>query len=230
MKYLIIGDVHGCYYTMKDLLKGIHNNYDRIIFVGDLIDRGKYSAEVYLFCRDLVENGKALVLKGNHERIYTNHFSGKKINKNWEQHEGGNTIRSFNEKNINPIDFQNWADDLPLCYFTDHFIVSHAGLCDTSENREIVFDFERRNDLLRNVDQDADKSMLWSRDDVMKLHIPQIHGHTPMPNAGPLYCSYTNVYNVDTGACFGWFLSAVEVNKNTFKPIFVKTNPKDIAQ
>jgi serine/threonine protein phosphatase 1 len=83
---------------------------------------------------------------------------------------------------------------------------------------------------LRNVDQDAEKSMLWSRDDVMKLHIPQIHGHTPMPNAGPLYCSYTNVYNVDTGACFGWFLSAVEVNKNNFNPIFVRTNPKDIAQ
>jgi serine/threonine protein phosphatase 1 len=229
MKYLVIGDIHGCYYTLMDLLTKHSNSFEKIIFVGDLIDRGAYSADVYLFCRNLVEGGKAIVLKGNHEKIFTNHFSGKEINENWEQHEGRNTLKSFKVKNIDPTEFLDWADKLPLCHFTDNFVVSHAGFCDTPENRNIILNKDQRDSLVKNVNQDDSKSMLWSREDCIKLNIPQIHGHTPMPNAGPLYCSSSNVYNIDTGACFGWFLSALIIDEINFKPIFIPTNIKDLA-
>lgn len=230
MKYLIIGDVHGCYHTLEDLLKLADKNYDKIIFVGDLIDRGLNSAEVYLFCRDLVESGKAIVLKGNHERIFTSHFFGLIKNEKWSQPggEGYQTALSFDKNNIDYQEFLYWADALPLCFFEDSFIVSHAGFCESVENREIIFNSSERNNLLKNVDQDASKSMIWSREDCMRLDIPQIHGHTPMPNAGPLYCTFSNVYNLDTGACFGWFLSAIQVHNNKFTPIYIKTNKKDI--
>lgn len=232
MKYLIIGDVHGCYHTLRDLLKVADQEYDKIIFVGDLIDRGLNSAEVYQFCRDLAESGKALIIKGNHERIYTNHFSGRKPNEKWAQPggEGYQTAVSFDKNNIDYQEFLNWSVALPLCFFEDSFVVSHAGFCESQENRDIIFNNSERMRLLKKVDQDASKSMIWSREDCMRLDIPQIHGHTPMPNAGPLYCAFTNTYNLDTGACFGWFLSAIEVNNNKFKTIFVKTNSKDIIQ
>ena len=41
----IIGDVHGCFYTLEKLLSKLNKNSE-IIFVGDLCDRGFYSKEV----------------------------------------------------------------------------------------------------------------------------------------------------------------------------------------
>ncbi len=41
----IIGDVHGCYTTLMQLIEQLPNKEkSHLIFVGDLIDRGKDSA------------------------------------------------------------------------------------------------------------------------------------------------------------------------------------------
>jgi len=40
----VIGDVHGMYHTLLALLNKLPANAD-IVFVGDLIDRGRYSAD-----------------------------------------------------------------------------------------------------------------------------------------------------------------------------------------
>ena len=61
-KIAIIGDIHGCYYTLKSLYCKITET-DEVYSVGDLIDRGKYSKEVVQFCMD--NNIKPV--KGNHE-------------------------------------------------------------------------------------------------------------------------------------------------------------------
>ena len=45
---IIIGDVHGCLYELKALIAKVnyHPDKDRLIFVGDLINKGPYSREV----------------------------------------------------------------------------------------------------------------------------------------------------------------------------------------
>ena len=60
----VIGDVHGCYDTLMTLVKQLPEDA-RLIFVGDLIDRGSQSAEVVQFVR---EGGYECVL-GNHEEM-----------------------------------------------------------------------------------------------------------------------------------------------------------------
>jgi len=46
----IIGDVHGCYTTLMQLIEQLPNKEkSHLIFVGDLIDRGKDSARVVLW-------------------------------------------------------------------------------------------------------------------------------------------------------------------------------------
>ncbi len=47
----VIGDVHGCYYTLKQLVDKIRKKYPAISIycVGDLVDRGNYSFEVIDF-------------------------------------------------------------------------------------------------------------------------------------------------------------------------------------
>ena len=73
-KHCIIGDVHGMYDALLALLKQIPKSSE-VIFVGDLIDRGKDSKKVV----ELVKNNYKAVL-GTHEdafiRFFYDYFNG----------------------------------------------------------------------------------------------------------------------------------------------------------
>lgn len=72
MRYFIIGDIHGCYDELRDLLdKAALNSDDQIISIGDLVDRGSDSASVIEFFRD-TPNVSAIM--GNHERKHIRWF------------------------------------------------------------------------------------------------------------------------------------------------------------
>ena len=66
--YDVIGDVHGCYDELCELLDKIGESSERkLIFVGDLIDRGPKQKECVALVRELVEQHRALCIMGNHE-------------------------------------------------------------------------------------------------------------------------------------------------------------------
>ena len=76
LKYDIIGDVHGRFDLLVQLLSLLgYREYDGVfrhetrsaIFVGDLIDRGPQQVEVVRTVRRMVEAGTALAVMGNHE-------------------------------------------------------------------------------------------------------------------------------------------------------------------
>ena len=64
-RLIIIGDVHGCLEELKLLL--LHCSYrketDKVVFVGDLVNKGPYSAEVVKFVRKI----GARCVRGNHD-------------------------------------------------------------------------------------------------------------------------------------------------------------------
>ena len=69
---IIIGDIHGCCRTLEALLSKIgYDPGDRIIFVGDYIDRGPHIRETLEFLIRLQEQaaGRAVFLMGNHEQM-----------------------------------------------------------------------------------------------------------------------------------------------------------------
>lgn len=67
----VIPDVHGCYKTLKALIKQIKfNKTDVIYFLGDYIDRGPNSKNVIDFIIDLKSKHEVYCLKGNHEAMY----------------------------------------------------------------------------------------------------------------------------------------------------------------
>jgi len=63
----IIGDVQGCYNTLKQLLKKIDFNEDKdqLFFLGDVVNRGKKSLETLRFIYSLKENANMVL--GNHD-------------------------------------------------------------------------------------------------------------------------------------------------------------------
>ncbi len=64
MNTYIIGDVHGQYNTLLALVAKLPKEA-KLVFVGDLIDRGYFSKEVVAFVR----KGKHLCVMGNHEEF-----------------------------------------------------------------------------------------------------------------------------------------------------------------
>ena len=65
MATFIIGDIHGCYDELRDLLdKAALTSEDRIIILGDLYNRGPDPRGVYRWLRDTPQ---ASSLMGNHE-------------------------------------------------------------------------------------------------------------------------------------------------------------------
>lgn len=65
MKTFVIGDVQGCYQSLMALLEAIHySDADRLIFLGDLVNRGPASLEVLRFASQ-AKNCQAVL--GNHD-------------------------------------------------------------------------------------------------------------------------------------------------------------------
>ncbi len=62
---IVVGDVHGCYTEVGDLLEQVRfaQGVDRLIFVGDLINKGPHSCEVLKLLWQL----RAEAVVGNHE-------------------------------------------------------------------------------------------------------------------------------------------------------------------
>ncbi len=73
----VIGDVHGCYHTLCALLEKIPTDA-KIIMVGDLCDRGKFSKEVISL---VIERGFKCVL-GNHEEFMIQHIESALTDEN----------------------------------------------------------------------------------------------------------------------------------------------------
>ena len=70
----LVGDIHGEFAALQVLLErlgynaeGIHPAGRRLVFVGDLVDRGPQSVAVLRFVQPLLAAGLAQCLMGNHE-------------------------------------------------------------------------------------------------------------------------------------------------------------------
>lgn len=81
-KVIIVGDVHGCLQELKDLLaKCDYNPLNSIvILVGDLVNKGPFSAEVIQFVR----SQQFYCVRGNHDESALSHALGTSKTKKTE--------------------------------------------------------------------------------------------------------------------------------------------------
>lgn len=71
MDTAFIGDIHGCADALEDLLLTIEGSTDRLVFLGDYVDRGPNSKDVLARLIELeARAGQEVVfLAGNHDRM-----------------------------------------------------------------------------------------------------------------------------------------------------------------
>lgn len=124
---LIIGDVHGHYESLIDLLDVIApNQEDKIYFLGDLIDRGPQSAQVVDF---VYQNHYPCVI-GNHEQMLLDALGNNQISSHalqaWIYSGGYTTLVSYDHKI--PPEHLDWIQNLPTYLDLGDIWLVHAGV------------------------------------------------------------------------------------------------------
>lgn len=76
MTIFVVPDIHGEYEKLLELMDKIHKEgkpEDKIVFLGDYIDRGKRSKDVVNYIFDLKSNAdNVIILRGNHDDEFYN--------------------------------------------------------------------------------------------------------------------------------------------------------------
>ena len=216
MNALVVGDVHGCLYTFQLLLGKHWQDNDLLIQLGDLIDRGNFSAETVQYVQALQAQNlnQVIILRGNHEQEFIEYVE-EGSNPNWLRQRGHHTLESFLRSGLSLDDAAAWMKSLPLYWENEHIFVSHAGISNSVEDH---FDMNNQN------------GVLWNRQSLKNIGKIQIFGHTPTRNNQPLQDIRSNSWNIDTGACFGGNLSAIKLSLqgNVLDIYSVKTSVKDL--
>lgn len=134
----VIGDIHGCHQALVDLLGLINADFDRdrLIFLGDYVDRGPDSRGVIDELLMLQQQFRTTItLKGNHEEVLLNFLAGRDMDF-YLSIGGRETLLSYGCSE--PFDYTSILD-IPsshqqflynlLPYWEDeHCIYVHAGL------------------------------------------------------------------------------------------------------
>ncbi len=209
-KIFIIGDVHGCLDMLKRLIDNIEWNpsNDRLIFIGDYIDRGEDAKGVVDFVLKLKEDSPLVqCLIGNHEQMFLDYLSG--VDSQSSILNGGlSTLRSYKEVRL--------RDDDPLIPSTHLDFFSSLLSMIELEQYYIVHAGFRPN--IRVGDQDF-IDMIWIRDEFIYSDYDfgkvVIFGHSPFNS--PMIMK--NKIGIDTGAVFGNCLTCLELPEKRFHSV-----------
>jgi len=213
MDYFIIGDIHGCYYTFLKLLQKWDSENEYLILVGDLIDKGNFSALVVKKCLEIALIKNCVILKGNHEAEYIEYIK-KGTNENWTNQVGDKTLADFNTNSLDLKKTANWFDKMPLFHETAFIHISHAGVSTTE------FPYNENNP----------DGVLWNRSELKNLGKVQIHGHASIKNNNAVYHKKSNSWNIDSGACYGFGLTGIKMRQDdkVMEVINIPTDHRDI--
>lgn len=207
MNYFIIGDIHGCYYTLREMLdKHWHSTEEKLVILGDFVNKGKHTFAVLEFLIDLKEKlgEKMVILKGNNEYLFEEYYRDA-ITLNAKQ--------KFENYNLDYIQTLNWMNNLPHHWQNGVVYASHAGVAE-----DAAFPVEK-----------DDVQILFNRKPLKNIGKRQFVGHVVMSE--PKFDENSDAWYLDTGAGFGKKLTAARVENTgaVNEIISLEVNKKDIA-
>lgn len=241
MRTIIIGDVHGCLDELRILLQKMNlRTDDRLVFLGDLVDRGPDSAGVVQFARSLSWQHSVKLIQGNHEEAHQrwwNHYISK--DGIAEQMNSSAEIESIQEK-LSDED-RSWLFDSKLYVRLKEVgaIAVHAGIPFSMDmlppNTLSLIDVRNRNNVIRGLQRlryeapfgefvllgDRDeRDIFWAeRYDGRFGHA--YFGHNAFLNADQPV-QFPHATGLDLGCVFGGYLAAAVLESDKCSYFTVK--------
>ena len=222
----VIGDVHGCIHELELLLKKLgyvadgqgtqcaprHPEHRKLVFAGDLVDRGPDSPSVVRLVRKLVADSQALCVPGNHDDKLIHYFRGtlKKVGRGLKS-----TIAQYELlPQLVLSDDVVFLESLPHHLVLDdgRLIVAHAGLPKSFQNRHSpkVRNFALYGQRGPNTQDGFPTRIDWAQSYSGDAWV--VHGHTPVATPRTL----NRVVCIDTGCVFGGALTAYRYPEREF--------------
>jgi protein phosphatase len=221
----VIGDVHGCIDELLALLEKLGYEVTlvtkptgepgyavrtpegrKVVFVGDLVDRGPDTPSVLRLAMDMVAAGTALCVPGNHDVKLMRKLRGRDVRITHGLAESleqlGREGSEFREQ------VAGFLDGLISHYLLDggRLVVAHAGMKGEMQGRasRAVRAFALYGDTTGETDEfGLPVRYQWARD--YRGGATVVYGHTPVPE--PEWLNGT--INIDTGCVFGGRLTAL---------------------
>ncbi|SFW77021.1 polynucleotide kinase-phosphatase [Chitinophaga sancti] len=214
----IIGDIHGCYDELCTLLTNLGHTVDKeahritatngrkIVFLGDLVDRGPASPAVLKLVMQATSEKLALCVPGNHDIKLLKYLNGKNVQL---QHGLERTVAQL--EGADPV----WIESLKVFLdgLVSHYVlaqgnlvVAHAGLREDMQGRGsgAVREFCLYGETTGETDEfGLPVRYNWAANYNGKAAV--VYGHTPVVR--PEW--FNNTMDIDTGCVFGGSLTAL---------------------
>ncbi len=208
MRTLAIGDIHGCHDALTTLVDFVKlTPEDRLITLGDYVDRGPRSRQVVDWLLDWQARGNLVPLIGNHEIMMITAREEPESASYWLACGGAETLESYAPKGEPPslehVPESHWDffDETCLSWYeTDLHIYVHAGLVPNLDLRD-----------------QPEIALFWDRFTNPPQHRSGkkfICGHTRQDSGVPNH--EPHAVCIDTAACVGGWLTCLEAESGHY--------------
>ena len=178
----------------------------KVVFLGDLVDRGPDSPRVLRLVMRMVQDGLALCVPGNHDIKLLRYLNGKNVN---EQHGFAATVQQLaGESDTFKSQLRQFLDGLTSHFVLDggRLVVAHAGMPEAMQGRGsgAVRAFALFGETTGEIDEfGLPVRYNWALE--YRGRATVVYGHTPVPTPEWL----NNTLDIDTGCVFGGRLTAL---------------------
>ncbi|HEX6719310.1 MAG TPA: metallophosphoesterase [Pyrinomonadaceae bacterium] len=204
---IVVGDIHGCYDELMDLLdKAEVSDDDRIVCVGDLITKGPKNKEVLeLFMTD----ARFSTVIGNHDLALRRKWNGEDIDLNSAQKEAHKELKG--EKDA----YATFFNRMPFTIDLGTHLVVHAGLRPNVElYSQTTGDLTRLRTL--GGDRESDEGTPWYHVYYGDKIVLFGHWPAPEPRRGK------RAIGLDTGCVYGYHLTGYIIEADEFVSVKAK--------
>ena len=198
---IVIGDIHGCFDELQDLLRVVElRTDDRVIAVGDLIVKGPQNREVL---DRFIEDDRFSAVIGNHDRAIRQHWRGEPRRLTKEQKVTMAELEFDRER------YAAYLRSLPFTINLGSHLIVHAGVRPgVPLRRQMSSDLTEMRTMGANPS--SRKGVPWV--EVYRGRRVVLFGHWPAktPRVGP------RALGLDTGCVYGGRLTAYIIELNQF--------------
>jgi protein phosphatase len=221
----IIGDVHGCFDELQELLLKLGYSVNRtdeteknfgfsviapenrkVIFIGDLVDRGPDSPSVLRLVMSMVNSGVAYCVPGNHDLKLQKYLNGKKVQLKHGLEVTVKQLETETEQFKSTVEKFLYGLISHYVFDSGKLVVAHAGLKEEMQGRGsgAVRSFCMYGETTGEIDEfGLPVRHNWAKEYRGKAKV--VYGHTPVPEAEWL----NKTIDIDTGCVFGGKLTAL---------------------